>query len=454
MNVSEDRYIEMRKSAIKFFETHNYADEIEKWMEERWQKIKEFQYQEYGKIKEWQLKQIRELVDYAYDNIPLYKKKYSKVGYKKGSIKTWEDFKKLPLLYKEEIIEGFPDDIVKDQADLKFTTRSSGSSGEFLTMGVSLSAIYIDTIQGIRQFLTQSEKRYKEDDVVLFIYTCPWWISEVNGKFKLDFLPTTASIEEALEKIKAVRPKIISTYPTYLQKIASENININDYGVELVIIHSEQSSRAERDMLEEALNVKVLDEYSSEELTRIALECEKHQYHLEEDSCYIEAVNPDTKQIVDYGETGIIVGTNLINKATPIIRYYQGDLAKLEEPHRCKCGKNTRTIQGILGRYMDSIITPEKTIIPASCFMDIAYNWFLENDIPVHGLRYQFVQQNENALELYISKGIYNIDFGKIRESLYQLIPKSMSINVHRVTEMPKRKGIKYRPVVNLLMDK
>ena len=57
------------------------------------------------------------------------------------------------------------------------------------------------------------------------------------------------------------------------------------------------------------------------ELTRIALECKNSNYHLEEDSCYVEVLNQN--KIIRNG-TGVVVGTNLLNMATPIIRYYQG----------------------------------------------------------------------------------------------------------------------------------
>lgn len=98
-------------------------------------------------------------------------------------------------------------------------------------------------------------------------------VKNINGKYRQEFLPTTATVDEVIKKIEEVKPKIISTYPTYLTKMANHKINLKEYGVELVVVHSEQSTRQSRDMLEKALNVKVLEKYSSEELTRIALEC-------------------------------------------------------------------------------------------------------------------------------------------------------------------------------------
>lgn len=448
----EIKYLAMKKNEIKIFDEIDHGKVLDNIMQKDFDKIKNFPYNDYEDIQEYQLKRISEIVDYAYENIPLYHKKYSKIGYTKGMIKTWEDYRKLPILYKEELIEGFPDEIAKSPDDFNLSTRSSGSSGKFVTLSLSLDAIYTDTMQGVRQFILQNDKNYSENDKVLFIYTLPWWIVSINGKYEQEFLPTTSSVEEVIKKLEETRPRIISTYPTYLTKMSSYGIDLKKYGVELVIVHSEQSTRQERDLLEKSLNVKVLDEYSSEELTRIALECPNNVYHLEEDACYIEVVDPNTKESLGYGKTGVVVGTNLLNTSTPIIRYYQGDLAEIDKPVVCNCGNNCRILKNIKGRYMDSVITEDNKIIPASAFMDIAYNWFCVLAIPVHGLRYQFIQHRKDTLELYLIKGKYEIDVNKIRKSLYDLIPESMKLEIKFVDNLPET-GQKYRPVISFIKE-
>lgn len=448
----EIKYLAMKKNEIKIFDEIDHGKVLDNIMQKDFDKIKNFPYNDYKDIQEYQLKRISEIVDYAYENIPLYHKKYSKIGYTKGMIKTWEDYRKLPILYKEELIEGFPDEIAKSPDDFNLSTRSSGSSGKFVTLSLSLDAIYTDTMQGVRQFILQNDKNYSENDKVLFIYTLPWWIVSINGKYEQEFLPTTSSVEEVIKKLEETRPRIISTYPTYLTKMSSYGIDLKKYGVELVIVHSEQSTRQERDLLEKSLNVKVLDEYSSEELTRIALECPNNVYHLEEDACYIEVVDPNTKESLGYGKTGVVVGTNLLNTSTPIIRYYQGDLAEIDKPVVCNCGNNCRILKNIKGRYMDSVITEDNKIIPASAFMDIAYNWFCVLAIPVHGLRYQFIQHRKDTLELYLIKGKYEIDVNKIRKSLYELIPESMKLEIKFVDNLPET-GQKYRPVISFIKE-
>lgn len=452
MNFNEDMYLNMKKNEIKIFRGKDHGKVVDKIMDSKFENVKNFPYRSYDEINNWQLRRVAEIVDYAYDNIPLYHEKYSKINYKKGSIKSWEDFEKLPILYKEELIEGFPNKIVKNIEDFNLSTRSSGSSGKFVTLSLSLDAIYNDTIQGVRQFILQNNHDYYPEDVVLFIYTLPWWIRNINGKYRQEFLPTTSTVEDVIKKIKETKPKIISTYPTYLTKMSSYGMNLKELGVSLVVVHSEQTTKETREMLSKALNVKVLDEYSSEELTRIALECPYHTYHLEEDACYIEVVDPNTKQKLDYGQEGVVVGTNLLNLSTPIIRYYQGDIVTIKEPIKCKCKSHCRVMESVKGRYMDSIITENGELIPASAFMDLAYNWFSSLAIPVHGLRYQFVQYKKNRLNLYIIKGKYDVDLNKIRESIYLLIPENMKLEIHIVDELPEI-GQKYRPVISFVKE-
>ena len=450
---TNEDYLNIKKKAREVFQDNIHKNIVKEMMEKDWPSIRNFPYQSYKKIKEWQLKRISYIVDYAYENIPLYRKKYDAIGFKKGDIKTWKDYDKLPILTKEELINGFPNEIVKDLDDLNITTRSSGSSGKFVTIAVSKDAIYNDTIQGFRQYYLQTNNRYKPTDTVLFIYTCPWWITEVDHLYKSEFLPTTTKIDDAIKKIKELRPKIISTYPTYLERISEKKVDLSQYGVDTVIVHSEQSNRSFRDKLEKELNVKIVDEYSSEELTRIALECPYHTYHIEEDACYVETVNPKTFKKTKNGEPGILIGTNLLNLSTPIIKYNQGDLVILDKPTKCSCKNNCRTMKKIEGRFMDSIKINKNEYVPASSFMDIAYNWFLEFNIPVHGLRYQFVQYQKNELTLYLIKGPFDIDLETIKNSIYLLIPHDMKLKIEIVKEFPEIKGHKYRPVINICKE-
>jgi phenylacetate-CoA ligase len=426
--------------------------QLEQLMRSRWDSVRDFCLESPEAIRDWQFMRIKELVRHAYDTVPLYREKYGKEGFEPGDLKCWGDFDKLPILYKDELIDGFPERILSSGHDMEFTTRSSGSSGRFVTLAVSRGAIYEDTIQGARQMVFQSGGSFQPSDCTLFIYTSPWWVSSINGKYPTEFLPSTTPVEEAKRIIEEIRPKALSLYPTYLLKLHENAAKLKESGVELVIVHSEQSTKAMREELSRSFGVPVLDEFSSEELTRIALECPQRRYHLEEDACFIEIVDPSSKQPIAYGKRGLVIGTNLLNEATPIIRYHQGDIASLVGNAECGCGSNFRVMDSPDGRVMDSIVTLEGNIIPASCFMDIAYNWYLELDVPVHGLKYQIIQDQDKSIDIYVVPGQYGISPSqqkRINKSLYQLVPANMHVSTHVVDKPVEDTGIKYRPVIS-----
>src|SRR4029079_19285362 len=87
----------------------------------------------------------------------------------------------------------------------------------------------------------------------------------------------------------------------------------------------------------------VYDEYSTEELTRVAAQCTHGTYHLFEDVAYVETLDPDTGAPTAEVTRGEVVGTYLHNYAMPFIRYRQGDLATIAS-RSCACGWRFRAL--------------------------------------------------------------------------------------------------------------
>ena len=75
---------------------------------------------------------------------------------------------------------------------------------------------------------------------------------------------------------------------------------------------------------------------------------------MEEDACYTEVLDSETGQKKNNG-VGLVVGTNLLNYSTPIIRYHQGDVVSIDNDKKCRCGLNSRILTEIRGREMDCI---------------------------------------------------------------------------------------------------
>ncbi len=408
-------------------------------------------------LREYQFRKIQEMVAYAYEHVPLYQKKYSAVGFNPGDLKTWDDFHRLPLLTKDELIAAWPDSAVSDEHDMEFMTASSGSSGRFVYLAVSEEAVHFENLQMARQHEFQSEGTLGERDLTLFIITCPWWFTSTDGLYPQHFITTRTPVEEAYELIRKMRPGSLSMYASYMRRLAALEPDLRGSGVKLVTVHSEGSSPAERRAFAEHFGVIVRDEYSSEELIRMALECSQGEYHIEQDACYLEIIEPANGQRLPQGELGEVVGTNLVNKATPFIRYRQGDFAKLLGHAPCACGTTFERMCAPMGRMDDSFVTPSGVVIPAGSLIDEAYNWVLEARIPVNGLQYQIVQKMLNQVDVFLVTGKHLDE--SLRASACQTITQRMSellgqgvqVTTRLVDQVPHTGGRKIRAAISLL---
>ncbi len=418
-------------------------------------KIKTFPYRSRDHIRAWQFQRLQELVSHAYNNVPFYTEKYRKAGFHPRELRTFRDFEALPLVTKEELIDAWPDGAIAKGHTTEFTTRSSGSSGKFVTLAVDKKAVMLDTIMGCRQVEYQSGNQVGPRDLTLHIYTCPWWFTSVGGVYQTLFLPTSETPTRSAEVIKALRPAVISLYPSYLRELYPILTGLNgikDNGTRVVIVHSEQSTKDERKQMAHSLGIQVLDEYSSEELTRIALECPYQTYHIEEDACYLEIVDQVSGASLSDGRHGEVIGTNLLNEATPLIRYKQEDLAALtpESYPSCECGSNFRQLSVVSGRKADSLVTPHGKVIPSGTLMDSAYRWFLDLGIPVHGLQYEIIQREADKIMVHLVDGVFIRDkekvVNRIRSQLEELLDHECYIEVTYVTHI-EQNGRKYRPI-------
>lgn len=398
------------------------------------------------------LGRLVELTNYAFLKVPFYRDKYGAAGFRPGDVKTYEEFSRLPTVSKDELIDFWSDDLGTNRTlaagvPLEFKTRSSGSSGRFVTLAQDRAMVIADTLLGVRQFEMQSGGNYRPNDVLAEIYTCEWWFSSVGGLHRRVWISSQAPTEDIWASLRCLRPAMVSTYPSVLRRMLSAGDRLSDLGARLVVVHSEQSRRAERDDLARLAGVPVLDEYSSEELTRIALECPHHRYHVEEDTVHLEVTNVSTGRPVPPGEQGEVIGTSLLNRAMPLIRYRQGDFAALSKGAPCACGSNFNTLDALEGRMMDFFVTPGGRVVTSGQLMDAAYLWHLNLGIPVHGLEYRMIQHAHDRVEILIRPGLgFEASMTAIaRRPIEDLLGPGVVVEVRLVDAFPSASGPKTR---------
>lgn len=361
-------------------------------------------FQSLEQVRAEQFRRVSQLVDMAVRGVPVYRDKYRAVGFEAGDLHSWADFEQLPTITKDELIAAFPDRCVSKRwaLDDLFSTRSSGSSGKTLLIKVDLAAITKDTLQGFRAFWLQTGLRYQRSHLAAHIYTVPWWFDSVGNDFPNAFISSLNSPERISEVLRQLRPDVISCYPTNLRALVERWHEFAHPALYGVIVHSEASSRLERRSWSEEIGVPVLDEYSSEEGTRIALELPCGHYHVHEDAVYVESLAPGTLAPQRDGAPGLAVITNLLNEAMPFIRYVQGDfVTRPESAPACMVGWSQ--LASVDGRLNDGFVNARGQEIPAGSLLDITYRWMFDVDANIQ--EFELVQTAHDRVRAAFQPG-------------------------------------------------
>ena len=105
-------------------------------------------------------------------------------------------------------------------------------------------------------------------------------------------------------------------------------------------------------LMRDELGIAVLSVYQTVELGIVGWECERQcGHHLNVDLCPIRILDDNRRQ-VPVGESGEVVGSNLVNRGTMLLNYLVGDLAgRLPEP--CGCGRALPLLSSVQGRSTD-----------------------------------------------------------------------------------------------------
>ena len=123
-----------------------------------------------------------------------------------------------------------------------------------------------------------------------------------------------------------------------------------------------------RDEIEEKLGIKAIDIYGLSEILGpgVAIECIEAQsgLHIWEDHFIPEIINPDTGEVLPYGEQGELVITTITKEGIPMIRYRTRDITRIN-PEPCVCGRTHLRLDRMSGRSDDMLIIRGVNVFPS-----------------------------------------------------------------------------------------
>ena len=258
------------------------------------------------------------------------------------------------------------------------------------------------------------------------------------------YLESTENIEHAAKLLTRLKkPAILSITPAIRTLALKVHDGVFPYFKPSAILTSGESlSPKARDLIESTFKTKVLDIYGCSEAGEVAWQCNRgHGYHINADNCIVEVLKDDKP--VQNGEIGEVAITNLNRYAMPVIRYKNGDLARLSQ-ETCPCGRKLPIIAEIVGRMGEDMSLPSGKTIP----------WNQLKSLITHQKIYQFqlVQSEDGSLIIkYVPEK--DVDTKQLDDLLLyryrNLIGNSIQIKIQKTKSISPAKSGKNKLVVS-----
>lgn len=300
------------------------------------------------------LRQLR----FAYSNSKLYKMKYDAAGFDPKSVHSLEDFSKAPILTREEV----EDEAIRTGdpfARLRCSKSQTGIQLQVESFDVPIfTYLTIDDLLFLADSLCDCWRMLnikKGDKVLICEYgssPASFLISKffVPGLLKgaaesIGFIPIcNDGIPELMSRgifiIDKLKPKAVlirmDLLPIFMSDLNRMGIKLQDRDVKTLLVTADDGflSCYERERFERILGVRLCFLLRSDVASFISLYDE--ELHFPEDSYFIEVVDPESKERLEYGEKGRLVLTNLRSRGCVAIRYMTSLMAKRVD-ERCEC---------------------------------------------------------------------------------------------------------------------
>ncbi len=343
-----------------------------------------------------------EMVDYAFENIPFYRKKYSAAGFCAGDLKSEKDFEALPPLEKAEIRacaeEMHPPWYKLSQLG---EATTSGSTGEPLKIyrdpniiqqimsyrslnwwGVDISDnsayIYRNVPHGWRKkmqevMLLPTRRNWlyagamTEDNMLSFYH----WMIAHRVRYMVGYVGGIEVFADFLREHGYVLPDLIAVWTT-----------------------AAPLPESKRKYLSSVLGAKIYSQYGANEFYWIAVDCQEQcGMHIASDVRHVEAVDENNKRMPE-GLTGELLVSDLCNRAFPLLRYRLGDRGRLLK-EKCACGLPYPMMDYVKGRTSDNIYLKDGGVIPG----ELPTAWFDSYSSVVKA--YQVYQYADGRCDIY-----------------------------------------------------
>lgn len=322
-----------------------------------------------------QLKRLKETVRRCYENVSFHRENMDRAGVTPDDIQTLEDLQQLPFMVKSDLRENYPFKLFAvDMSQVVRIHGSSGTKGKPTIVGYTKNDIE-NWAEVVARAVCAAGGR--PGDMFHNAYGYGLFTGGLGLHYGVEKMGGTVvpvsggNTARQITLIQDFQPRGISATPSYTLNIVEEmkKLGLDPRKTNLAygIFGAEPWTEEMRAQLEEELDIKAIDIYGLSEVIGpgVSIECYEAQdgLHIAEDHFLPEVIDPETGEVLPYGEEGELVFTSLTKEAFPVIRYRTGDIASLN-PEKCKCGRTTIRMSRIKGRIDDMFIVRGVNVFP------------------------------------------------------------------------------------------
>jgi phenylacetate-CoA ligase len=359
-----------------------------------------------GELQSLQQKKLRNLLKYAKEKVPYYKRTLKENLH--GNI-SLEGLREYDCLDKNVVQAAGSNLHSKDIYLGKTKKTTGGSTGQAVTIWKTPHAISLEYAAAWRGSawagvsIGDKQARFWGVPLQTHLKLRARLVDLVNHRVRCSaFSFNEESMASYTKRLNRFKPKYLYGYVSMLTAYA-EFLKTAKLGLEFplnsVITTSEILSNYSRTLLEETFSCKVYNEYGCGEIGTIAHQCEQGSLHINCENFILEILNGD--QPAKPGELGDVVVTELNNYAMPLIRYRLGDIAALSD-RKCLCGRGLPVLDYIAGRAYDFVINREGKKFHGEAFMYLFEEVF-RNNLGV--LSFQVIQLDLDHFHIKIQPG-------------------------------------------------
>lgn len=418
----------------------------------------------HDRMRELQFDRLRRQVRYAYDNVPMYRRRFDETSVSPDIFKL-EDIQGLPYTVKDDLRDHYPFGILaRPMSEVIRIHASSGTTGKATVVTYTRGDLRTWTNLMARNFTAAG---VGIDDVVHNAYGYGLFTGGLGFHYGAEkvgakVLPVAAgNTKRQLKMMKDMGSTVLCCTPSYAVYLTEAAVKEGyhpqeDFDLRVAMLGAEPWSEEARQTIEGSFDLKAYDTYGLSEIygPGVGGECE-HQngLHIWEDEVMIEIVDPDTGQWLEPGQLGEIVLTMLRRETMPLIRYRTKDLGwvSVEE---CECGRTTTRLMEIRGRSDDMLIISGVNVFPSQIESVLM-------SIPELGDQYQILVDRSKALTRLGVQVEVSPEFaarsdadwsklsGRVVESLRATLAINTSVELMGYETLPRYEG-KAKRVIDL----